>query len=598
MTDYASRAEAERVLRENLSDRYLTLDAFERVVSCEQYEGRVGFWDGSTDTPIPEREPVIKSHLVSDAIADNVSLLLGEGRFPDVTSRPGEDDSDDEEDADADVGLAPEQSEALDALIDSTIEQTRLRSQQRTVVGHAQGCGTGVNLVGFRNGKLFAETTRAKWTTPTFGPTGELESIEIRYPYIQDVKVNGQRRCKVLLYRRVIDRQRDVTFLPMEALEKGEEPEVSAWREDPSQTIEHGFGVVPAVWWKRGSEVCTAGQVDGTPIHKGLAKMVEAFDLALSLRHRSAVYLEPQWVEIGVEKGYCPTEVGRMALDMPGPDRLNPRAGAFLTQAQAAPAKGGARKKGPGWHWQYDNPEAKVQLLQANGDALRAIDEHAKDLEAKISQSLAVVFLDPNRVKYAGAMSGRALRMLKLRQIDRCAEEHDDWAENCLLPTLSLLCRIALLKRKELKLPKLKKALPVLARFAEGGTWTFPQLSVIRGPWFDSDPEEEKAVAETAALLVEKGLASRLAAVRKALPITGGQDPAAMLEAIEQDAEEKRQREQEDATERAKNEAAVFHAAGGMSDGSKPNADGAGARKAPIKPPVRGGSRRAPTVEP
>lgn len=563
---FFTRAQADRILQKNFSERYRRLDALERVVDARQYEGRPGFWE--PNIPLFEKAPIVKSRIVRDAIADNTSLLLGEGRFPEVTSKQGENSSRDDESGSLDDGLTADQSEVLDDCLEQIKRQVRWHSHERAKYAAAQECGTAVGLLGVRHRKLFADVTRAKWVTAEWrladtdkGPAdGELECLTVQYPYLQSVKDGRETRYRVLLYRRKIDRERDVTFAPVEALEDGSEPDEALWQEDPSKTLAHGFGFVPAVWWRFGRPSGASAEtecLDGRAVHEGVE--IEPYDMAISQRHRSALYLQPQVVEIGVNAGYNPTEPARSPVyyDAPGsePSRVTFR----------QPGETGGRKQGPGFPWQY--PEgARVQMLQASAGALQAISEHAADLEAKLAQSLAVVFLDPTRIKYAGSMSGRALKLMKLRQVDRVSEHHDEWADESAQPTLSMLCRIALLKRNELDLPGLKPALPVLARFAKGGVWTFPQLSFIRGPWFDLDAEEEKATVELSDAARKAGLCTRIQAIRKTQAIMGGDDPQDTLDAILEEEEAGRQQAQADSAAQAKLEADAYHL--GASKGS------------------------------
>lgn len=560
---YRTRAEADRVLQKNFGERYKRLDALERVADGRQYEGRPGFWE--PNIPLFDKAPIIRSRIVSDAISDNTSLLLGEGRFPEVTSRTGEDTSRDDESAATDDGLTPDESQRLDDLIAQAARQMRWRAHERQKYAAGQTCGTAVGMLGVRHRKLFADVTLAKWATPEWRDQdtaeghadGELERLTVSYPYLEEVKVRGEKRYNVLVYRRVIDRARDVTFVPVEAPEDGREIDAGAWKEDPSKTLQHGLGFVPAVWWRfgrnTGAAVGTDG-LDGRAIHAGID--IEPFDMALSQRHRSALYLQPQIVELGVQIGYNPTEPAQEPTyyDTPGQEKQRYR----IRMA----GETGGRKQGPGFTWQYpDGPkDMDVRMLESSGESLRAISEHAADLEIKLAQSLAVVFLDPTRIRAAGQLSGRALRMLKLRQIDRVSEHHDEWTEESAQPTLSMACRIALLKRDELDLPGLKPALPILARFAQGGTWTFPQLSFVRGPWFDLDPEEETATIATAAMALEKGLASEVQAIRKAQPVMGGEDPTDTLDAIKAEKAERQAQAMAVAQSNIRAEADAFHA--------------------------------------
>lgn len=582
---YHSRESADRILQRNFSERYKRLDYLERVADARQYEGRPSFW--TADVPLFEKAPVIKSRIIRDAVQDNTALMLGESHYPEITSKQGEDNSKDGEDSKSDDGVSETESEALDDLLEAITNQARLRSHERAMYARAQESATSVALLGVRHKKLFAEVVRAKWCTPAWqtGDTwsanhngsltvtpgdGELEQVEIRYPYKKEHKVGRQVLYQVLLFRRVITRSRDVTFLPVEAREDGEEPKPEVWVEDSSRSITHGLGFVPVVWWAFRKTCSEEESVDGVAIHEGIE--IEPFDMALSQRHKAALWMLPQRYEIGVPAGYNPTAAAREPVPYTAPGKeVGPPRG-YSSQGKVGGAVG--RKLGPDWVAQY--PEgASVGVTQASGDSLQAISDHCSDLEAKLAQSLAVIFLDPSRIKFAGGLSGRALKLLKLRQLDMVGEHFDDWATHSSQPTLSMLCRIALLKRDELVLPALKPALPLLAKFAAGGTWTFPDLQHIRPPWIDLDPEEEQMAVATTKMAKEAGLCTEIQAVRKVQPVLGGDDPQDTVDAIEEERQARRKEALEDMQSQSKAEADAYHDHAGTSGKDPTGADAA-----------------------
>jgi len=103
-------------------------------------------------------------------------------------------------------------------------------------------------------------------------------------------------------------------------------------------------------------------------------------------------------------------------------DDSNPRNGGYRTGDAGSPA----RKKGPGYVWTYPNNDTKVGAIFYPGDTLKAQEENAKDLRIKLQELLAVVLLDPEHLKVANELSGKALQALKQKQIDRCDQFRDD----------------------------------------------------------------------------------------------------------------------------------------------------------------------------
>src|SRR6185369_724929 len=93
---------AVELVAKKMSPRAKRMAALERWVDGTQYEGMA---DWFADCPISEKAPCVVEPIVADSIESHVDMVLGEGRFPDFTSRPDEDDDDgaDEGGLDADA---------------------------------------------------------------------------------------------------------------------------------------------------------------------------------------------------------------------------------------------------------------------------------------------------------------------------------------------------------------------------------------------------------------------------------------------------------------------------------------------------------------
>ena len=221
---------------------------------------------------------------------------------------------------------------------------------------------------------------------------------------------------------------------------------------------------------------CSAvGEIDGKAIHANILDEIRAHDFALSQRHRAAIYAgDPQWTEVGVELGSTPSGTGPV-VTMPtlnGGAVTGPSQPASSFKTGGAVSQGSGRLKGAGEVWQYENQDAKVQLHTLPGDALKALDEHARDLRIKIQEALAVVLLDPESVKFAATVSGKALATLKARQLDRCDQYREDFGDGFIKPAVSMLLRVAFIVggKGGLKTAGIKKLLPVLKKFEEDAT--------------------------------------------------------------------------------------------------------------------------------
>jgi hypothetical protein len=504
---------ANEILAANTSPRSRTLALFEAEVDGTRFDQRPPW---TSDLPIYDRKPAIVYHVVESSIESKIDLMLGSGRMPAITSGPDEDEGED----DAEDGLGEEESKTVDKLICSLVKEARLGMLWREMYGAAQGCGTSPALLGSRKGRLFAETLPAKWATPTRDENRDLVSVEIKYPYIETALINGKWTATCKLYRRVIDATQDMTFAPAEARIDGIEPKWAV-----QSTTVHGLGFVPVVWYRHHAPMQNIASEDGYPVHRTLLDQLEAIDLALSQRHHGALTSLPQIIEIGVEPGYNPTGEASdsMAVQVtqtggtPGPS--NPVRGQYRTQGPRR--RTGARKKGPNHAWQYESADTKVSAINTPGEALQAIDAHIKDLRSKICETLAYVPLDPESIKYAATVSGKALEILRARELNRVSRDREVFGEDVILATVDMLLRIALKLGTQLRTPRLKKALPVLAQFQGSNGWTPPLLDLKWPDYFKPDAEDEAKIVTTAREAYDAGAITRRTQVEAVKRIFG-----------------------------------------------------------------------------
>lgn len=478
-------ADINEIIRANTTPRSAFLDTLERYVDGTQYEGRVGWFD-ACEVPLWEREPCVVSALVGTAVRSFVDLLLGESRFPVVT---------------------PE-----DTFLDEAYKQCRFRRATREILASALGCGTGVAIFGIRSEKFYIDAVKAKWCTPDLTGDGTCTRLEIKYPYVETYRnpETGKWEQRVMIYRRVLDATRDAVFLPVEALETGLDPKFT---EDPAQSSDHKLGFCPVRWYPLSKGCAQVSEIDGHAIHQFILDEIQAHDFSLSQRHRAAMFVgDPQLVEIGVEKGYNPSQAGRSAV-VAG----SPKGGAIsmvagrIVDAYGRPVSGyyaggggetvQARKKSPGIAWQYEQKagETRVEYLQIGPEALKAIDENSHDLRQKIAEALCVVFMDPENVKFAATVSGKALETLKARQLDRCDHLREDFEEGFLIPANRMLYAVA------------KKAAP-------------KDISHRWGQYFKADAEDESKIVSTVVEALTNGLVPLDKAVEKVAAVFNIED--------------------------------------------------------------------------
>lgn len=455
--------QARKAIEVNTSPRYKRLEDLERWVDGTQYDGLTSWWDNAQ--PLWERAPCIVYPVAQIAIQSNTDLVLGEGRFPSFSAKPSEDEGDDSSGTDEDAATA------IDRFLTEYHRACRFRAHCREAFSAAQGCGTAVAIHGARGGKPFANLVPAKWATPLvvardgksevpgLGPNGEVLKLEIRYPYLEEFKhPGGKWAVRAKLYRRVIDGENDVTYLPAEAQQSGIEPD---WQPDKDISGPHGLGFCPVIWYPFMRGCVPVNVIDGKALHANLRDEIRAHDIALSQRHRGALYSEPQMCEIGVRPGYNPTDIGRLPM-LPSVDADGKPSGAYRNPGP----DGTARKKGPGYVNQYEDANTKVQYLCYPPEALKAQDDNARDLRVKLMQSLGVVLLDHEGIAGIKQLSGKALEAIKQTQLDRCDSYRDDVKEGFLLPSVDMQLRIAQKLGPSLRVSGIEKMIPALKKFA------------------------------------------------------------------------------------------------------------------------------------
>lgn len=456
MSTMSGYGDAAKLVASHLSPRAQRMANFERYVEGTQYQGRPNFFDRTR--PLWERAPCIVYPLVANAINSNTDLVLGETRWPRITSRPSEDDSRFEI-----AGLSEVDSAIIDKAIMEVERQSRFHAAMREAFTAAQGCGSAVLIFGVRGSKLFIDSTKARWCEPEFDDEGNIKKLVIEYPYYATVKERNVWRVVAKMYRREIDDTKDVTYKSAMLASSGAEPD---WQ--VAMTVKHDFGFCPVVWYPFMQGCSVVDNYDGHAVHENLLDEVTALDFALSMKHRAALYSgDPQWTEIGVEPGYTPTQPGEI-VSVPATSMGGPITGDNRPVGEyRAPQRGQGRRKGPGEVWQYESPDVKVQLHTLPGDALQALENHCMDLRMKLAESLSAVFLDADSIRMrASVLSGKALEVIRARQIDRCEQYRDDCGARLLLPSMHMLLRVAhtMGQRNQLALPGLNQLLPILER--------------------------------------------------------------------------------------------------------------------------------------
>jgi hypothetical protein len=303
------------------------------------------------------------------------------------------------------------------------------------------------------------------------------------------------------------------------------------------------------VWYPRDRHTFHGGEVDGHAIHAGCLNNIEAHDFALSQRNRAALYCgDPQRWESGVDRGDG-GPIGRIAATS-GKDAAqlaadNAKTAKGWTASDGSAlnsTRGPVKRRGPGIVLSSSNPDAKFGLLTLPPDSLDAIDGNAKDIRAKVQESLGVVDINLAEAGIAKDASGKALELLHRRQIDTDNRIREDFGDRCLLRGVQMLLRIILVHGRRypggLYLKNLATVLPILERFErplavandapadellEGDVapapkqppvmWVGPELDLVWGPFFRNQATDQTAVLK----LVTDALTAKLITRRMAI---------------------------------------------------------------------------------
>jgi hypothetical protein len=509
--------EAQRAYRAFQSARAASLQVLERFVDGTQYNHLEDFFTGKC--PLQERAPHVAYPIVKMAIESNKDLLLGEGRYPHVSVR----------------GLEGDDSDLFEEAVSDISEQARLRASGKEVFGAAQGSKSCAAVFGLVEGQHTIQSVYARWCTPTFARTGAVESLEIQYPYLDVITDSETEKVVCKLFRRVIDSISDTTYKPATVEESDARHNTIAWVVDETLTVAHGFGFCPVIWYAHMRSCSVVNGFDGHAIHEHQLDEIRAHDFINSQWYRAAMYAgDPQWTEIGVRQGYNPAGgISARLASIPkfGDPYVDASGGKWVTEQPAIVQGGAARPKGPGVTWQYDTQDAskvKVTLHTLPGDALKAIEDKARDGKAKLQEALGVVLLDPSSLPNESRLSGKALESFMKPQLARVDSYRDDFGDHFLIPAIGMLLRISLVKGLEVK------NLEVVQRVTSAKTWSWhrPPLTLEWGEYFKPTGEEEELLFR-GTLAAVGILLTRRKAVEKLRNVLGVKDVEAYMRELD-----------------------------------------------------------------
>lgn len=263
-----------------MSPRQFALDRLWRYYRCQNYDNRRLEWDGSVRADHLETEAIASQGAVPpgfvDAGASMVPLRFRKPSAPYYLGRAI---------VDRFTGLlfsskrhpkvTVEGDPQTEGYLNAVIEAGRLWSQMNQARNFGGAMGTVAIGFSIVKGKPVFEVFDPRWATPVFldRTTQELESIEIRYQYPEDVRdpQTGQWVEAWFWYRRVINETIDAVW-PKVPVGDGDEP---AWDKYRNRKVEHGLGECPVQWIQN---AVVQDDVDGDPDCHGCYDMIERID--------------------------------------------------------------------------------------------------------------------------------------------------------------------------------------------------------------------------------------------------------------------------------------------------------------------------------
>lgn len=353
-----------------------------------------------------EREPRIKAGLIEEKVETIIDMLVGEGRFPDITIEGDKD---------------------LTAKIEEVRLSKRIRGPARDLVVK----GSGPLEVGVLDGeRLEAKHLRPEWCEPIFvAKVGRPRARDLVAELAKlGVALPAPRDAREYLWTPDGAQSEDLAFLRYEYVFHDEEVASSAtgarktsWRhridftptltvyyEDQvtyesttqaaewkvAEVLQHNWGVVPVAWAR------TPDAEDGEPegpslITESLRSISEAADRALTRKDASvSVVANPKPYTVDLEDQVANINVAR---GMPSGWRAN---SSEILNFQSAEGK-----------------EGKIGLLEPTGKGPEAAKAHYEDLRDEAARVSRVLAHDPQRA--AGVQSGESYKRMMEPTIQR-----------------------------------------------------------------------------------------------------------------------------------------------------------------------------------
>ena len=480
------------------SKRYRLAALAEKYHLGLQYEG---LKDWYADAPMRERRPKILIPLFAEAVRDMGSFVWGGEKFP-VARVVSTIDPNDPPDAD-EIGPLVDADTAgmLSSFLAKMVEAGELDRMAREFTDRALVSSSAGIVIGCQAGFLSWQVYAGKDCTPTWSKSHprRLERMEIvyRYPKEEPSPWGSYGKPVEYWYRRVIDEQRDVTYVEVPVKNGQMQPE---WQEDPEKTVEHGLGWCPAHWVRTFPD--SMDPIDGRMlVDPQLYPLLDDVNYIASQRSRAAAYsADPQLLRYGV----------------PESQREN-------------------LAKSPGRVWDFPI-EAKLDALELSGKGPEIATAHLEDFAQRFREAIGVVKSDPKTT--AGNLSGVVLEFLHRPMISLAGTLRHDLGSRGYEAVLNMamrLCADMVERGLTVWVPGVNRAARIIRSVQRGPVWLDFDLTLDWPPYFPLTQEEQAARVQTAMTANGAGLWSKRTAVQYVAAVGNIKDADAEIAAIDGD---------------------------------------------------------------
>ena len=369
----------ERAWRLDVLTRFLDGTIYD-VLQHEFHEERTG---AGEYIPIVSRAPSVRYAILKTVVADSVSFLFGEGRFPAIDC----------------AGDEAGEASLVKIVKDSKLNAVMLEAAQRGSVGSV--C---IWLRVLKN-RVFFKALATINLTPTFDPEAPdtlakvTEKYKVTGKTLRDsgYSIDPDDLAHDFWFMREWDCNEERWFVPWKVSDEDAGPVI-----DEARTVTHGLGFVPMVWVKN---LPGGDDVDGECTFRAAIESSIEIDYQLSQAGR------------GLKYSSSPT----LLLKDPGPLPANRQH--VVGDALIVP------------------PEGDAKLLEISGEAAAAVIEFVREVRKLALESVGGSRADSD--KLSAAASGRAMELMNQALINLADKLRSSYGEGALLDLLRMAARIS-----------------------------------------------------------------------------------------------------------------------------------------------------------